>query len=120
MSDFFNPQPKIKAIRDAGYINYIKTLPCFFKSPWCSGKIDPAHINLLLPFSTKGMGIKEHDLCCIPACRYHHKKLDEYIIRIPPDQLLWHILKLWINYKPQILSNIISLGIINWKEIKKR
>ncbi len=61
--------PKPKRIRDAKYVDWIKTLPCLVKSTFCLGDIDPHHV---IPEGGGITGGKVSDYRCVPLCRWHH------------------------------------------------
>ncbi len=61
--------PKPKRIRDAKYVDWIKTLPCLVRSVYCLGDIDPHHV---IPEGGGITGGKVSDYRCVPLCRWHH------------------------------------------------
>ena len=63
---YSNANPKHKTYKNAQYLAYIRTLPCFF----CGGIAEPHHVRR--SYWGAGTGIKSHDYVSVPRCRTHH------------------------------------------------
>lgn len=67
MTEFFNPQQKIKPFRNQKYLDWIREKPCVF----CRQPSEPHHVRR--HYWGAGIGMKPHDYVSIPVCRTHHE-----------------------------------------------
>lgn len=61
--------PKLKRWENQKYLQWVKSRPCCV----CQKPADDAHH--IIGYGYGGIGVKAHDLFCIPLCRGHHSKL---------------------------------------------
>lgn len=61
---------KVSVLRDRGYLDYLKTMPCTINGWFCLMRVDPAHGPI------NGARSKGPDDGAIPLCRYHHDEME--------------------------------------------
>lgn len=94
--------PKVHALRDGDYREWIRTRPCLLASlPPCDTKPDRAPIEAA-HLDRGGRGIKGSDASCIPLCPVHHDLLDGQTLDWQIIAFLWKsVWRLRETYKPE-------------------
>jgi hypothetical protein len=100
-------------IRDEKYKKFIREHFCEHCGSWL--QVESAHQNLGIPCDAIGMGMKNHDIFTLPECHGCHIGL-EHQGKMKIKNKKQRVLKYILEYKPEIIDDILCHIVDNWRE----
>lgn len=69
-----SPKADRGRVRDAGFLAYLRRLPCVVGPIGCSGPVEAAHVRLSVPGRPNpGLQVKPSDRFAVSLCAGHHR-----------------------------------------------
>ena len=92
---------KVLVLRDCGYLDYLKTMPCTINGWFCWMRVDPAHGPV------NGMRSKGGDDGAISLCRFHHEE---------QHRIGWPAFEAKYGFSREVEAKVFWAAYQVWKE----